>query len=390
MINKTVGASLLIAGCIIGTGMLGMPVITGAAGFFPACFYFILAWGFMVLTGLLLARVTLSFEAKETNLISMASKLLGKAGTYSTFFLFTALFYALLVAYCIAGGKLVVDCAAIVECDVAFVPATLGLVLCFYIALVLGLRSIDLINRCLMVGLLVAYGSLVYLGLPSMHVKQLEHTDWMTGLSSLPILIIAFGYHNLVPTLAHYLDKDGKKMKRAILIGTLLPLIIYLIWEAVILAIVPFTEKSQWIAAQQAGQMITELFSQSEHLQSVVIAARCFAFFAIATSFLPVAFSFLDFLRDAIGLKDRKKVRATLAMLILLPSLVVALTKPHLFLSALNYAGGVCTVLLFGLLPALMALKKGIGNRLYVTSLAAVSIVVLISTVLHELGVYSS
>jgi len=383
--NRTFGAALLIAGCIIGTGMLGMPVVTGAAGFFPACFYFVIAWGFMVMTGLLLARVTLSFPERETNLISMAQKSLGRTGQYATFLLFSALFYAILVAYCIAGGRLVTDFALVLfDVEVPFQIASISLALLFYLALVYGLRSVDIVNRCLMVGLGGAYVALVSYGAPHVEFSRLGRTDWVAGFSALPVLIIAFGYHNLVPTLAHYLNKDKKKLKTAILIGSGIPLLVYIIWEAVILGVVPFGSTGEWLIAKSQGHMITDVLAEAAHSNSVILAARLFAFFAIATSFLPVAFSFLDFLRDGVGVKDTKKSRIFLGLLVLLPALTVALTNPHLFLTALGLAGGFCTVLLFGLLPALMAIKRNIGNRYYALAIGAVSIVILLSTLLTD------
>jgi tyrosine-specific transport protein len=333
----------------------------------------------MVLTGLLLARVTLSFHARETNLISMAEQTLGAPGKYATFLLFSSLFYAILVAYCIAGGKLVADFI-----DIPFQVASSALVVLFYLALIFGLRSVDIVNRFLMAGLALAYIALVSFGAPHVEVSKLERADWTAGLTSLPVLIIAFGYHNLVPTLAHYLDKDMKALKRAIIIGSLLPLVVYIVWEAVILGIVPLREAHEWHRARGQGHMITDLLETVSHSPHVTMAARFFALFAIATSFLPVAFSFLDFLRDGVGVKDTQKNRVFMGLLVLAPPLVVALTKPHLFLSALGLAGGFCTVLLFGLLPALMAIQRKVGRRRYAVALGAISIIILISTLFLE------
>ena len=41
-------------------------------------------------------------------------------------------------------------------------------------------------------------------------------------------------------------------------------------------------------------------------------------------------------------------------MLALLPPLILSLIYPQLFFKALNFAGGICAVILFGLLPVFM------------------------------------
>src|SRR5437016_13397564 len=102
--NKSVGAVLLIAGCAIGAGMLGLPVITGAAGFIPSVVLLVLAWAFMATTGVLLGDLVLSFDIPQINLITLAEKCLGNIGKWLTWILFSLLFYAIMVAYIIAGS----------------------------------------------------------------------------------------------------------------------------------------------------------------------------------------------------------------------------------------------------------------------------------------------
>jgi tyrosine-specific transport protein len=81
--------------------------------------------------------------------------------------------------------------------------------------------------------------------------------------------------------------------------------------------------------------------------------AQGLAFFAILTSFLAQALSLVHFLAD--GLKVKKKARKLFAM----SSGASSATDPfpyipQLFFKALNFAGGICAVVLFGILPVLM------------------------------------
>ncbi len=91
--NKTgtfIGGTLLIAGSCIGAGMLALPIATGLAGFIPSVFSFLIAWGFMTLTGLLLVEVQSTFK-ERVNIGSMAERAMGPAGRIISWVLY--LFY---------------------------------------------------------------------------------------------------------------------------------------------------------------------------------------------------------------------------------------------------------------------------------------------------------
>lgn len=357
--NKPLGATLLIAGCCIGAGMLGIPVVTGSSGFVPSVTFFAFAWAFMALCGLILTEVVLSFDEPNVNLLTMSEKTLGSCGKWSASLLFMFLFYAIMTAYVIASAVLISDFS-----NIFFgIPLPFGLtsslfVLAMYVIIAKGLRHVDGFNRALMIGLITCYLLLVGCSLPHVETERLQRADWSHIAFSIPILVISFGFHNLVPSLATYLERKEQPLKRAIWIGSAIPLGIYLIWEYIILGIMPYSGAECWKAAQEQGALISHVLAESVGYPLIIDLASGFTFFAIATSFLPVSFSFLDFLHD--GLREQKHTlpRPLLAAIVLVPPLLCALSNTHLFLRALEIAGGFCAVILFGALPALMAWKR--------------------------------
>ena len=397
--NKTIGATLLVAGCSIGAGMLGLPSVTGPAGFFPSTLFFLFSWAFMLLTGLVLAEVTLSFQIPNISFISMAEKTLGQFGKISTSLLFALLFYTLMVAYFIGGGIFIADFASF-SCNLNLpLPIASGLLfLVLFIAVFRGVSFIDKFLRYLIVGLFLCYLLLIAVGLPHVETKRLERADWDLAYLSIPILIISFGYHNLVPSLASYLDQNEKALKRAIIYGSLIPLFVYIVFEFVILGITPINSRLEWLEAQKNGEIITQVLERAAHSQAVIHVIRAFAFFSISSSFLPIAFIFFDFLKDGISsslstpLKMTKKNRFLLTSAVLLLPFLIAITRPDSFLLALEYAGGFCAVALFGMLPPLMALfgKKNsrfrVANRAILLILLVTSLAILLMTLLHRMG----
>jgi len=384
--SRIFGAMLLIAGCCIGAGMLGLPLVSLAPGFLPTSVMFLISWLFMALTGLLVLEVSLRC-GQGVNLMTMAEISLGKVARYAVAFLFAFLFYCLLVAYISGTGGLIEE----------FVTGTLHLpfssgigstlaVLVFGFAIYVGTRNVDRLNRILMLGLGLAYLLLVFLGLPKIALNNLKTSQWAYAVPVLPAMIISFGYHNLIPSLNSYLNGDARGLRIAILGGSLIPLVVYLIWELVFLGIVPHSGATT--ESIKSGAMVTDLFRSAVTSPKVLFAMHFFAFFAIATSFLTVAMSFVDFTVD--GLKMGKSARARLlaCCLVLLPPFFFSFLFPRVFLTALNYAGAFGAVILFGILPVMMVWKqrKGAG-KIVLVALAGFALFVFLMQLKIELNI---
>ncbi len=349
-----IGGTLLVSGCCIGAGMLGLPIISGLAGFYPSLVMFIVSWLFMLATGFLFLETTLWFKG-EVNLVTMASTMLGSIGKIAAWILFLFLFYCLLVAYIAGSGTLLVD--FLQETTGVSLPFWMGQLFCvliFAIFLYYGTRATDQLNRWLMIGLMGTYLSLLAFGIPHVQTQWLYHTDWSKAPSILPIMIVSFGFHNLIPSLTTYLDHHPKRLKLILTLGSAIPLIVYLAWEWLILGLIPVEGNGGFKEAMDNGQMVTQALRTAVNKSFVVEIAHAFAFFCIATSLIAVALSFVDFLADGLHLKKDKRGQAFLCALVLLPPLLCALNYPQIFHHALGYAGGVGAVLLFGVIPALM------------------------------------
>ena len=86
-------------------------------------------------------------------------------------------------------------------------------------------------------------------------------------------------------------------------------------------------------------------------------ASRAMAFFAILTSFLAQGLGLVHFLQDGFKIKVEKRENPWICSLALLPPLIFSMMFPGLFFKALNFAGGICAVILFGIFPVIMGWK---------------------------------
>lgn len=112
------------------------------------------------------------------------------------------------------------------------------------------------------------------------------------------------------------------------------------------------------------GEIATEALKNAVGASWIIDIAQAFAFFAIVTSFLSVALSFVDFLADGLQIRKNAKGKIILIFSVLFPPFVCALVYPAIFLIALNTAGRFGAVILFGILPVLMAWKGRYTQKL--------------------------
>lgn len=348
------GGILLVAGCCIGAGMLGLPVMSALTGFYPTLLMFFVSWLFMVTTGLLLLEVNLWFGG-GVSIVTMADKTLGLPGKIVAWFGFLFIFYALFVAYISGIGQL--SSAFLLQIFDWEVSPRLGstlITLFFGYCVFSGTRTVDWVNRFLVAGLIVCYLLLIAFGLPHIQVEYLQHRDWSYAWMVLPTMIISFGFHNMVPSLTSYFHGNAKRLVTAIVIGSALPLVIYLLWESLILGLIPPGIQASALNNQE---MATQALTDAVGIGLISELAEYFAFFAVTSSFITIALSFFDFLADGLQVKKTTKGKLLITSLVVIPPFFFSFLYPKLFLIALNYAGGIGAVLLFGILPAAMVWK---------------------------------
>ncbi|MCC5832189.1 MAG: hypothetical protein JJU12_04010 [Chlamydiales bacterium] len=352
--GSVLGGILLIAGSCIGAGMLALPVITGVGGFTPSLFMFLLAWAFMTSTGLLLLEANLAI-GHDLSLISIAERTLGKGGKVLCWILFLFLFYSLSIAYIAASGSILQSITAdLFGMDFPIWAGSLLFTGIFAFVLYIGTRPVDYVNRFLMIGLVAAYFILVLLGSLHINPENLAVKQWRYAFAALPVLIISFGFHNMIPSIAMYMKGDVKRLRITVLAGSVIPLLIYLVWEAVMLGIIPLKGREGLMHALDHGEAATEALRAVVGRSWINTIAQAFALFAIITSFLAQSLSLVDFLADGLKISKVGLGRAFLVLLTLAPPFAFAFAYPGIFIEALNMAGGFSAVVLFGAMPVMM------------------------------------
>ncbi|MBM3196165.1 MAG: tyrosine transporter [Chlamydiae bacterium] len=353
------GGALLVTGSCVGAGMLGLPIMTGLVGFFPSLILFFIAAIFMTFTALLLVEVQQEFS-QPVNLSTMCGFSLGKVGRFLCWVTYLFLFYALLVAYtALSGHHTSLLLEHFLSVNLPEWVGSLFFVILFGAVVYRGTTPVDLLNRFFMVFKILAYFGLIFVGSRFIDTNLYSRVSWNYLLPAIPIMIISFGFHNMVPSLVKHFGNDSRKVVLSILWGVLMTVVVNLVWQWVALGSIPVGGKDGLMDSYQKGVDAAQSMSMVLSTPSVSLFSNALAFFAIMTSFLAQSMSLVHFLQDATQVKVKEGQESfSITCLALLPPLLIAILGPNLFFSALNFAGGICTMLLFGVLPVWMCWIK--------------------------------
>lgn len=356
-INRILGGVLLVTGTCIGAGMLALPVSSAAAGFYPSLGAFIFCWIMMMISAFFMLEVSLWYP-QETNLITMARETLGKGGEIIAWGTYVLFLYALLTAYTAGATGIIAKFLAYLGYQE---KASIWVLVSIFATIVfLGAKWVDWANRLLIIGLAGGYMMLVSNVVPEVSHDLLTVNAPKFIWTTIPLLVTSFGFHLLIPSLRNYLKGDSRALRIAIFIGSTLPLIIYLLWEMLVLGVIPVEGEQGLVAMQYAERFegkqavieLTQLLSHILHNQKITFFARLFGLCAILTSFIGVALGLFDFFSDGFQIKKSIMGKLGLSLMTFLPPTLLVLYYPS-FMMALHYAGFFAVILLV-IFPAMM------------------------------------
>lgn len=344
----------LICGTCIGGGMLALPVSTGISGFFPSTLMMILCWAGMTVSSLLLLEANLWLK-EGAHVITMASTFLGPIGRIVAWIVYLFISYASLVAYTAAGGSLFVGgIQAVIGMEVSKEIACMSFILIFGGLIYCGEKILGRVNTILVVSMVGAYVALVGTAAPEVNLHNIKHTYWPSSFLAIPLLLTTFSFQTMLPSLTPYLKRNAQSLRWAIVGGTTLTLIVYVIWQFIVLGVVPVHGPNSLIHALEAGEPITQFLR--EHIKSSFVSAiaEFFAFLALITSFLGIGLGLFDFLADGLKITKKGWGNVTLGLLIVIPVFIFAVYFDRIFMLALETSGGFGDAILNGMMPVLM------------------------------------
>lgn len=352
--GSVISAIFLVAGTCIGGGMLALPVVAGVSGLIPSSIVMLACWLGMTLSALLLMEVSLWMHEGE-HVISMASKFLGPYGKAVSWVLYLFICYASNVAYTAGGGEQIASFVSRLTDYDLDKPWGCGIFIVLFGGVTyLGSHVIGRVNSILFVGMIAAYIALVGIGADEVKPHLWEHGHWPTTLMAVPFLLTSFSFQTMVPSLTPYLHRHANSLRWAIIGGTTLSFLVYFIWQALIIGIVPVGGESGLVEAFRIGESPIQFVQKHVDGFHLVALADAFAFFALVTSFLGITLGLYDFLADGLQVPEKGAGQILLGAIIVIPTLFFAIYFERAFLLALDTSGGFGDSVLNGIIPVLM------------------------------------
>ncbi|MEH2107548.1 amino acid permease [Nostoc sp.] len=363
--GNVLGSTALIAGTTVGAGILALPAVTLPSGIVPSTSGLIAVWLYALVSGLLVADVTLNTMRTEgrasIGFLGVVEKILGKLGARIAGGAYLFMHYALLVAYITEGGEILGYAAAKVW-GVQILPTWVGtttFTLLFGGIMYLGREKfIEKLNSAFVGIVIVSFLGLLFLAGGHIQSAQLLFQNWSALGSAISVMSVALFFQNVVPLVVAQLEGDAGKIRQSIFIGSVIPLIMFLAWNAVILGSVSpdmlhgtsdgrtVFDPLQILRAGGAGEWLGVLVS-------------IFSEFAIVTSFIGFVYGLLDLFKDIFLLaQGRLSSRLPLYSLVLFPPMTLGTLNPSIFFTALDYTGTFSISVLGGIIPALMSWKQ--------------------------------
>ncbi|VVC75030.1 Tyrosine-specific transport protein [Aquicella siphonis] len=366
---KLLGSILLIVGTSIGAGMLALPIATAQLGFMGSIILLLVCWFVMTAGAFLLLEVNL-WMPSNSNLNTMARATIGPIGQIVSWLAFLLLLYSLLCAYIGGGSDLFHNLLAAAGISIPRWASSLIFTSIFGSVVYLGIKSVDYVNRGLMFVKFSAYFLLVILLMPLVSSAKLAagQIQNITSASAMTVTITSFGYAAIVPSLRIYFAGDVRGLKKAIFIGSLIPLVCYILWDMAIMGVVPLEGihgLGAILKSQNSTSDLVKTLSAAAAQPSVTLFAQLFTSICVLTSFLGVSLCLNDFWADALQMEKKGRNNLIINAATFLPPLVTVLFFPGVFIRAIEYAGIYCIILLI-LLPAWMVwvgrYRKKISN----------------------------
>lgn len=372
-VKKLFSGVSLVAGTSIGAAALALPVVSSGLGLYGTFVIFLLCWLVMYFAGIMVLEVSMSCGS-EKSFISMTQYTLGEKFKWSIAVLYSVLLYSLLAAYFRGGADLVHAIITIFsDANIPTFYESLPYIFLTTFILYKGVEFIDYYNKFMVFGLVVSFLILVLSCVTAIDLKSDIPNNIFTAnnlIKFLPVVITAFGYQVVIPSIRHYLSDVPEILPKVIFYGSLMPFVLYMIWSLLIYFALPYSGSFSILSLQNSAQPAVDLPLYLNNIfKSKIItnAISCFEFFALTSSVFGVAISLFDFLADRLMYASHTCSRKIVIALTIVPPALFALFYPEGFMLALSFAG-IFVAILNGILPVVMLYKLRLKQNKKISS----------------------
>ncbi len=327
-----------LIGTAIGAGTFGLPYVVARSGFLSGIFLLIFLGIIVLLINLIYGEITLRTEKKH-RLVGYSEKYLGKNGKRVA--LLSSLFtlYGSILAYIIISGQFLNSLFNNYFGGNEFTYSLISFVF-VSVGIYFGLRVIKRMELLMTIFLLAVMGMIFLKGLPFVKPANLLSLNLSQSFLPFGAILFSLGAMSAIPEIEHILKKDQKRVKKAIIIGNLIPEILYIIFILVIVGVSGAATSKEALSG----------FSLAVG-DGVVTIGFTFGILAIITSFLMIGVNIKEMFMYDYGIG--KKLSWLITCFV---PLIIFILGIRDFIEVINFVGGVAGGLT-GILVILIYLK---------------------------------
>ncbi|MDP7180635.1 MAG: aromatic amino acid transport family protein [Candidatus Woesearchaeota archaeon] len=340
-----------LVGMTIGAGILAIPFVVVKAGFLTGLLNIVILGIATLVINLYMGEISLRTKQSH-QMTGYADIYLGKAGRKIMVLSMIFGMYGALIAYTIKEGEFLSKLLG---------PFLGGNPLIYSIAFFIigsyliyrGLAAIEK-SELIMVGLiLVIILIFIIVGYPSININNLISFDIKNIFIPYGVVLFAFMGVVAVPEMNEELQKNKKYLKKSIITGTLISMVIYIIFALIVIGITGQENMTDG-AVIGLGKVLGN---------NVLLFGLFFGILTMATSFIAIGLALKEMYRFDFKLKEKLSTSLT-CLIPLVASAIIILTKiDNSFFKVIDITGAISGGSI-GILVVLMYWKaKEVGKR---------------------------
>ncbi len=354
----------LVAGGAIGAGMFALPVVSAGVWFSWAVLGMLATCLLTVLAALVLLEVNSQFQP-GASFHTVVKGVLGPKLAWANNVCIAFIMFILMYAYVTAGASILsFSLESVFNIESPFSRGGLSVIFALTVGVLVwgGTGVVSRVSTMLIVGLVISFVlanmNLADIGTAKALTPEFAQLGYLPYLwAALPVYVTAFACAGLVPSLIKHYPHQPQKSRTSLIVGSVLVLLVYVIWVAATFSVLPREEFANVI---QQGGNIGSLVAALQSVgagSSLKLTLDWFSHFAIITSFLSIGLGLFHFLGDGLRLNATRTGRLAAVVLTFIPPALMSYFYPYGFISAISLAG-LLVAFSFFVVPALMSISR--------------------------------
>ncbi|MED7788464.1 aromatic amino acid transport family protein [Francisella sp. 19X1-34] len=391
MNSRSIGSIFLIVGTSTGTGMLSLPLIVAACGFSTAVVLLILSWSIMYIAAIKLLN-TCAEHPLGANFTSIMYSRVPKP--YLIFFtvIYLLFFYSMLSSYITQGSSILYNIDSISHLNQSQTEIFATIFIVIFGALIFSYRISDYVNRALVILKFIFFIIAIIIMLFYINTNYLSDMPSETSsiIYAFPTILVAFVFHSIIPFIYEYQKGNVERIKKDILISSIIVLVIYIVWVFASLGVVPqynfYSFHSLFLSSDYTPSGLIGEIKAISGSNVLEIALNLFIHTAIITSFIGVSIALAHYIRDIFNNSKKHLNSLVLILICFIPPLISAVLYPSEYILILQYAS-IFTVIIFIYTPMLLNTKTDLKvyfSHTYIVSVGSVIILFEIFNLFYE------